>query len=158
METFQPGILTKITRAIPIKIPVEMCRITRIPMTRLNVSFKRRCIFRQRKVSEFGIWMNWCQHLKWWHANAPWEPSMGIISSIQPSIKIILSIDFHPINHWINWLKIYTVLFHQLNQFYRVEGPYTTTVLWEGWRFIQQYYSVGTLKIHTIIQFCGKLW
>ena len=33
------GILTKIARDILIKIPVEMCQFTRIPMTRWNVSF-----------------------------------------------------------------------------------------------------------------------
>ena len=36
---FSTGILTRIAPVILVKIPVEMCRITRISMTRFNVSF-----------------------------------------------------------------------------------------------------------------------
>ena len=46
------GILTRITCATFVKIPVEMCQFTRIPMTRFKVSFVlqnfSRCLFALR--------------------------------------------------------------------------------------------------------------
>ena len=39
IDIFNTGIFTKIARAILVKIPIEMCRITSISMTHLNVSF-----------------------------------------------------------------------------------------------------------------------
>ena len=42
------GILSRTPRAILVKIPIEMCQFTRIPMTRFKVSFMLQTFFSEK--------------------------------------------------------------------------------------------------------------
>ena len=57
MRHISTGIFTRIARGILVKIPVEMCQFTRIPMTHINVSFEERIFLGEVFARFLGLYL-----------------------------------------------------------------------------------------------------